>query len=78
MGKLAVPEGELYVWDKDSTYIQELPIFHDLPVEPEPLQDVYEARVLAVLGDSITTDHISPAGSISSQSPAGEYLLHMK
>ena len=52
-----------------------MPIFHDLPAEPEPLQDISEARVLAVLGDSITTDHISPAGSISSQSPAGEYLL---
>ena len=72
---LPIPDGELYEWDTDSTYIQELPIFHDLPVEPEPLQDISEARVLAVLGDSITTDHISPAGSISSQSPAGEYLL---
>ena len=72
---LPVPDGELYVWDSDSTYIQELPIFHDLPVEPGPLQDISQARVLAVLGDSITTDHISPAGSISSQSPSGEYLL---
>ena len=72
---LPVPSGDLYAWDQDSTYIQELPIFHDLPQEPAPLQDISSARVLAVLGDSITTDHISPAGAISQKGPAGQYLI---
>ena len=72
---LPVPSGELYAWDQGSTYIQELPIFHDLPREPVPLQDISSARVLAVLGDSITTDHISPAGAISQKGPAGQYLI---
>ena len=72
---LPVPEGELYAWEAESSYIQELPIFQDLPVEPLPLQDITGARVLAMLGNSITTDHISPAGSISEKSPAGEYLI---
>ena len=72
---LPVPSGNLYAWDQDSTYIQELPIFHDLPQEPAPLQDISSARVLAVLGDSITTDHISPAGAISQKGPAGQYLI---
>ena len=71
---LPVPEGELYQWDEASTYIQELPIFHELPVDPDPLEDISGAKVLAVLGDSITTDHISPAGSIALQSPAGRFL----
>ncbi len=72
---LPVPEGALYAWDGKSTYIQEPPFFVDLPAEPPPLADVTGARVLAVLGDSITTDHISPAGSIPPDSPAGKYLV---
>ena len=71
---LPVPKGELYQWDEESSYIQELPIFHELPADPDPLEDVIGAKVLAVLGDSITTDHISPAGSIAAQSPAGRFL----
>ncbi|MEE9198411.1 MAG: aconitase family protein, partial [Dehalococcoidia bacterium] len=72
---LSVPEGGLYAWDPDSTYIRELPIFHDLPKEPPPLKDIRGARVLVMLGDSITTDHISPAGGIQAESPAGRYLI---
>ena len=72
---LPVPEGELYAWEAESYYIQEVPFFQDMPMEPLPLQDITGARVLAMLGDSITTDHISPAGSISEKSPAGEYLI---
>uniref|UniRef100_A0A831TI28 Aconitate hydratase n=3 Tax=Thermorudis TaxID=1649508 RepID=A0A831TI28_9BACT len=72
---LPVPEGDLYEWDPDSTYIQEPPFFEDLPLEPTPLADIRGARVLAVLGDSVTTDHISPAGSIPVNSPAGQYLI---
>jgi aconitate hydratase len=72
---LPVPEGDLYEWDPDSTYIQEPPFFKDLPLEPPPLADIRGARVLAVLGDSVTTDHISPAGSIPVNSPAGQYLI---
>ena len=72
---LPVPSGDMYAWDPDSTYIQELPIFYDLPSEPAALQDITSARVLAVLGDSITTDHISPAGAISQKGPAGQYLM---
>jgi aconitate hydratase len=71
---LPVPEGNLYEWDEHSTYIQEPPFFKDLPPEPGALQDVTGARVLVMLGDSITTDHISPASSIPVQSPAGQYL----
>ena len=59
---LKVPEGSRYAWDPDSTYVQEPPFFVDLPPEPPPLRDITGARVLAVLGDSVTTDHISPAG----------------
>jgi len=70
-----VPEGNLYGWDLNSTYIQEPPYFVDLSPEPEPLSDIEEACVLAVFGDSITTDHISPAGSIAVNSPAGQYLI---
>jgi aconitate hydratase len=68
-------EGNLYEWDHESTYIQEPPFFIDLTPQPEPVQDIHSARVLAVLGDSITTDHISPAGSIPTDSPAGKYLI---
>jgi aconitate hydratase len=72
---LPVPEGALYAWERDSTYIQEPPFFVDLPAQPPPLRDVVGARALAVLGDSITTDHISPAGSIPPESPAGKFLV---
>ncbi len=73
--KLPVPEGDLFAWDPNSTYVQEPPFFKDFTLEPEPLRDIRGARVLAVLGDSITTDHISPAGSIPVNSPAGQYLI---
>jgi aconitate hydratase len=72
---LPVPTGALYAWDPASTYVQEPPFFTDLRLEPAPPTDITGARVLALLGDSITTDHISPAGSIPADSPAGRYLL---
>ena len=72
---LPVPAGGLYAWDRKSTYEQEPPFFTDLSMEPPPVRDIKGARVLAVLGDSITTDHISPAGSIAADSPAGRYLM---
>ncbi len=72
---LNVPEGELYAWDPNSTYIQEPPFFKDMPLEPPPIEDVRQARVLALLGDTVTTDHISPAGPIPIDSPAGQYLI---
>jgi aconitate hydratase len=72
---LDVPTGDLFDWDPGSTYVRQPPFFQDLPREPEPLRDIEEARVLAVLGDSVTTDHISPAGSIKRDSPAGKYLI---
>ncbi|MBN2548427.1 MAG: aconitate hydratase AcnA [Anaerolineales bacterium] len=68
-------ESELYPWDPGSTYIQEPPFFADLGQEAPPVQEIRGARALAVLGDSITTDHISPAGSFSPDSPAGQYLV---
>jgi aconitate hydratase len=71
---LRVPEGSRYAWDATSTYVQEPPFFVDLPPKPAPLRDVAGARVLAVLGDSVTTDHISPAGSIPKNGPAARYL----
>jgi aconitate hydratase len=71
---LKVPTGSRYAWDKHSTYVQEPPFFVDLPPEPPPLRDITGARVLAVLGDSVTTDHISPAGSIPKNGPAARYL----
>ena len=71
---LSVPKGQTYAWDKESTYIQRAPYFDDMDVKPVPVQDVKKALVLAVLGDSVTTDHISPAGSIKKDSPAGKYL----
>ena len=71
---LPVPEGDLYAWDATSTYIQEPPFFAGLPPSPRPLTDIVDARVLALLGDSVTTDHISPAGSIPKDAPAGRYL----
>ena len=71
---LSVPKGETYAWEKDSTYIRQAPYFDDMSVKPAPVHDIKKARVLAVLGDSVTTDHISPAGSIKKDSPAGKYL----
>jgi aconitate hydratase len=68
-------QSELYSWNRDSTYIQEPPFFTGLKPEPDMVRDIHGGRVLAVLGDSITTDHISPAGSIPVDSPAGKYLV---
>jgi aconitate hydratase len=72
---LDVPEGDTYAWDPNSTYVRQPPYFVDMPAEPAPVEDVRNARVLGVFGDSITTDHISPAGSIKVASPAGKYLI---
>jgi aconitate hydratase len=72
---LEVPTGQSFRWDDDSTYVRKPTFFDDLPNEPEPLKDIKRARVLALLGDSVTTDHISPAGSIKKDSPAGRYLI---
>ncbi|MGH2852491.1 MAG: aconitate hydratase AcnA, partial [Solirubrobacteraceae bacterium] len=71
---LAVPSGDRYDW-RESTYVRQPPFFDGMPAEPEPPSDVAGARALAVLGDSVTTDHISPAGSIKRDSPAGRYLI---
>jgi aconitate hydratase len=71
---LEVPTGDSFAWDEDSTYVRRPAYFDDLPTEPEPLTDIEDARVLAVLGDSVTTDHISPAGAIKRDGPAGKYL----
>jgi aconitate hydratase len=71
---LEVPGGDRYAWSEDSTYVRQPPFFEGMPAEPEPVQDILGARVLALLGDSVTTDHISPAGAIKRDSPAGEYL----
>src|SRR5271157_2446887 len=71
---LAVPKGQTYAWEKDSTYIRRAPYFDDMKLQPSPVEEIIGARVLAVLGDSVTTDHISPAGSIKKDSPAGRYL----
>jgi aconitate hydratase len=72
---LDVPAGDTYAWDPGSTYVRQPPYFVDMPAEPPPVEDVRGARVLAVFGDSITTDHISPAGAIKAASPAGKYLV---
>jgi aconitate hydratase len=72
---IPVAGGALFEWRPDSTYIQEPPFFTDLGPAPQPITEIRRARVLAVLGDSITTDHISPAGSIPEESPAGRYLI---
>jgi aconitate hydratase len=73
--KLEVPKGATYAWDPKSTYVKEPPYFAGLTRELKPFAPIREARVLALLGDSVTTDHISPAGSIKPNSPAGEYLV---
>ncbi len=72
---MPTPEGDLFAWDPQSTYVKHPPYFEDMKPQPEPVRDIKGARVLAVLGDSITTDHISPAGSIKAQGPAGQYLV---
>jgi len=72
---LPVPEGDRYAWEAESTYVKCPPYFEDMPPTPPAVEDVRGARVLALLGDSVTTDHISPAGSIKKDSPAGRYLI---
>jgi aconitate hydratase len=71
---MQTPEGKTFAWDDASTYVRRPPYFDGMPAEPEPVTDIEGARVLAKLGDSVTTDHISPAGSIKADSPAGAYL----
>ena len=71
---MPTPKGDLYDWDEKSTYIQEPPFFVNLSAEVDPIEEIHGARALALLGDSVTTDHISPAGSIAPDSPAGKYL----
>ena len=72
---LPAPSGQHFAWDDDSTYVRHPPFFEQLVADPLPLTDIAEARVLALLGDSVTTDHISPAGSIPPDGPAGQYLI---
>ena len=73
--ELPIPEGDLFAWDPASTYVRQPPYFDGMSREPDAIEDVHGARCLVVLGDSVTTDHISPAGSISPGSPAGKYLV---
>lgn len=75
--RLEVPAGELYQWEEDSTYLKEPPFFSDVEAVPALVNDIQNARVLALLGDSVTTDHISPAGEIGRETPAGRYLISM-
>lgn len=72
---LPTPEGDTFVWAEDSTYVRKPPYFEGMKAQPDPVQDISGARVLLKLGDSVTTDHISPAGSFKSDTPAGKYLL---
>jgi len=72
---LPVPEGELFAWEPDSTYVRRPPYFDEMPAAPQRFEDIAGARCLVILGDSVTTDHISPAGAIKLDSPAGRYLL---
>lgn len=72
--RLKFPTGNTYGWDENSTYIRKAPYFDGMPATPAPVEEIRNARVLAVLGDSVTTDHISPAGSIKANGPAGKYL----
>lgn len=74
---LAVPEGDRFAWDTKSTYVKHPPYFEGMGLQPAPVAEIQGARVLALLGDSITTDHISPAGSIKQQGPAGKYLMEL-
>ncbi|MGY1700280.1 aconitate hydratase [Geodermatophilus sp. SYSU D00766] len=71
---LPTPTGDTFAWDPESTYVRKPPYFEGMPAQPAPVGDITGARTLAVLGDSVTTDHISPAGSIKADSPAGQYL----
>ena len=71
---LDTPSGKTFAWDSNSTYVRKPPYFEDMPKQPKPVSNIENARVLAVLGDSVTTDHISPAGNIKADSPAGKYL----
>jgi aconitate hydratase len=71
---LATPTGKVFEWDPKSTYVRKPPYFDGMPLQPTPVVDIENARVLAILGDSVTTDHISPAGNIKADSPAGKYL----
>ncbi|XVQ83459.1 aconitate hydratase AcnA [Microbispora siamensis] len=71
---LPIPTGDTFEWDPESTYVRKAPYFDGMPAKPEPVTDIRGARVLAKLGDSVTTDHISPAGSIKADTPAGRYL----
>ncbi len=71
---LPTPDGEIFAWDPDSTYVRKAPYFDGMPAEPQPVVDIADARVLLKLGDSVTTDHISPAGNIKADTPAGQYL----
>ena len=71
---LDTPEGDTFAWDEESTYVRKAPFFEGLSMELTPVTDIKDARVLALLGDSVTTDHISPAGAIKADSPAGRYL----
>tara|TARA_B110000438_G_scaffold271502_1_gene289425 strand:- start:1043 stop:3634 length:2592 start_codon:yes stop_codon:yes gene_type:complete len=73
--ELSIPSGEIYEWQEDSTYIKKPPYFDGMVMDIAPINNISDARVLALLGDSVTTDHISPAGNIDIASPAGEYLL---
>jgi aconitate hydratase len=73
--RLSAPTGPIYEWDPSSTYVQEPPFFENMSATPAPLTDITGARALVIVGDSITTDHISPAGSIPADSPAGKYLI---
>jgi len=75
--ELPVPEGDLFAWDPASTYVRRPPYFDGMPAAPGPIRDITGARVLCLLGDSITTDHISPAGSIKKTSPAGRHLIEL-
>ncbi len=72
---LATPTGKTFEWDSKSTYVRKPPYFEGMPAKPQPVKDIKDARVLAILGDSVTTDHISPAGNIRADSPAGKYLI---
>ena len=72
---LPTPEGQTFDWDESSTYVRKPPYFEGMQEEPSPVTDIAGARVLAKLGDSVTTDHISPAGSIKADTPAGQYLI---
>jgi aconitate hydratase len=73
--QMEIPESQTYVWHEDSTYIRRAPFFDSITMAPQPIHDFKHARILALFGDSITTDHISPAGAIKADSPAGKYLL---